>query len=72
MYPALFQASWHLIINDSNLLKESCAAARRCAPISENLCMHVNQVGYDCGFSGSQYGATLFRMQFGAILADYA
>lgn len=33
--------------------------------------MNISQVGYDCGFSSSQYFATVFRKQFGCTPASY-
>lgn len=33
--------------------------------------MNVNQIGYECGFSSSQYFATLFKKQYGCSPVNY-
>ena len=50
-----------------NHLRVEAAAAL----LAKDLSMNISQVGYDCGFSSSQYFATVFRKQFGCSPAAY-
>ena len=50
-----------------NHLRVEAAAAQLLGHPKQN----ISQIGYECGFSSSQYFATVFRKQFGCSPATY-